>query len=261
MKNFNVSNVRRYKSGEALECLNLVADSYAKVSSLPEKLAKRAQELKAAVDELDKIFNETTAEETTAKLLALDKDRLSVLQSMKFYAKAMQKRSDPEKARMGELLIKVLEHNTTNIYNESYPQKTSLINAFLKDVHASAEITACIESFNLTGEVETLTQQNLAFTQLFDTSAQEKKDPFNTLEKREVAREIFAKLVEETQAFAITSDDPAIFEQLLKNTKKLLQKFDKPVLLRKSLRNKSNEVVTETTIDSPKDNAPPVDVE
>lgn len=236
MKKVNFSSVHTYKTGEFLECSTLVADIFAKAPTLPEKLSSRLKDMNAAIVELDKVFNLSSAEVNTAELTIMDKQRLSILQSMSYLARAMQKRSDPEKIRSGEILGKVLSHNCNRIVIESYPQKTSLINAFLKDVKESPEITEAIAKLDLSGEISELTRLNIEFSKAFDFGAQSKNDPPKTEEKRDAVRKIFMQLMRETEAFSIAAEDPTVFEGIVKSVDKLLRKFDKPVLMRQSIR-------------------------
>lgn len=253
MKQLNVSNLRTYKTGEALECMNSVSEAYINTSGLPEKLVRRSEEFQTAVNALDKAFNESKAEDNTVKLYDLDKDRLANVQSLNLFARSMKKRSNPETVKMGEMLARVLEHNCSGIHDESYAQKTALINALLKDINESPELTDCIQKLDLAGEIVELTNNNRDFTKLFSSSAVDSKDPPLTLEKRELARQAFVTLVKETEAFAITSDEPAVFEGLLKDTNKLLRKFERPVLLRKSMREKGKGEADDSLSDAQED--------
>lgn len=239
MKKVNFSSVYNYKTGEFIECLSNVSEVYVNANTLPEKLKVRSEEMSVAISALNKVFNQSSEEVNTVELAGIDKQRLSVVQSMSYFARAMQKRTDPEKARMGTLLFKVLDHNCHRIVIESYAQKTALINAFLKDINESPEMTEVIEKLELVDQIIELRDLNNDFAKGFTFSAVTKKDSPKTAAKRLVVRKIFIQLLKETEAFAVTSDDTAVFEDLLKSVDKLLQKYNKPVMLRRSIRKKN----------------------
>lgn len=247
MKKFTVAAMRNYTTAENLQFSKHVLKAFNQADARALKLHDPLLQLQTAVTALEAVFQESSIDETSIDVPAMDKRRIQILSGIRLLLKSRLVVKDPDTVKMARSVLNTVKQNCKDIQYGSLPHRTERIHAFIRDITTKPNLSASMESLNLMDEFSELVEVNQSIFDHFD----EKKEAAQIVEKRKAIKAAYDTLMEQTQAFALVAEDKTAYEGILKAIDKHIERFNATAKLRKSLKKKATEVtdtVPETAV-------------
>lgn len=239
MKKFTNAALNGYTTGESLQFAKHVLKAYNRADVQALKLQEPLLNFQTAVEVLEEVFQESSADPSGMDIAEMDKRRMELISGMRLFLRSRLSLKDAETVTMAQSVFNTIKKNCSDIQYGSLSNKTERIHAFIRDINSEPGLLASIESLNLQGEFNELSEVNQTIFERMDEKVLAKKEPSQIPEKRKVLKETYDILTQRTKAFVLVAEDPTAYETILTEIEKHVDRFNTSAKTRKSLKKKT----------------------
>ncbi|MBK8370772.1 MAG: hypothetical protein IPL20_05230 [Saprospiraceae bacterium] len=174
-------------------------------------LGERLKALQLATDEMDLVFQDTTAHELTPELQSLDVRRIRAMSGLKKAIESYRLMEEEEFNKPANLLFNNFVLHGNKIEKLTLPQKTATIDALLSDLNEKPALKEALNTLSLNIWLTRQTNFNKDFTEKFVLRNETTVKAPQTGDKKLTMKEAFAELIADTESHArLNKDNPVV---------------------------------------------------
>jgi hypothetical protein len=238
MKTINVSTIKKLKNGEFLQLMKNYIQLAEKSIAVVPGLDKRLDALRAAVADLEEVFQMAKGHDLTRQIEVADEKRMNVMRAIKNALKSLDLGDDDAKSATGALLNNYNIH-ADNMIRLSVPQKTASLDALRKDWTEDPALKTAMESLNLNIWMERLAKCNTECNDIYLKRVETTKQSGKIAEKRIVIKALFDDMIRDVEAHIRLTENKEEFITFLLQTNSLLSRYTTIIKARSAERKKT----------------------
>jgi hypothetical protein len=241
MKKFSLSLLNKFRNGEYLQFMKMVIMIFENSGAGDLLLGDRLKALKAAVEEMERVFQDTTAHELTPELQSLDARRIRAMSGLKRAIGSYQLMEEEEFNKPANALLSNYVFHGNRIEKLTLPQKTASIDALLSDWNTKPALQEAVNTLSLDKWLTRLAAFNREFTEKFVLRNETTVKAPQTGDKKLSIKEAFAELIADTESHARLNKENPAYNKILDRINTLSDKYDVIVKSRPSDKRKNKD--------------------
>ncbi|CAL2089771.1 conserved protein of unknown function [Tenacibaculum sp. 190524A02b] len=222
--------LNRYRHGEYIQYMRDVISLLNNEDTEALQLKTYVNTLTEITNSVDAAYKQSKASEMTPEVEALDTKRDRAIVGIRKLAITYTYHYNEVLEAAGTAITKAIDIYGKDITKKSYQEETAIISSIVKDIEASAELTAAIATLDASDWLVELKQKNSEFEKKYLERV--KESAANPLQNvpglRDEGKATYKELIKRIQAHAILSDN-ALYAEFVAQIDVLTSKYNQVV--------------------------------
>lgn len=226
MNGINLANLR---NAEYLQYTKNFADIVKRNNPTLLNVQAKYDALLSKSGELDALFKKILANENTAEILALDERRDDAINGIYYVAQGYDYHFTALLQTAGKKIKDSISLYGSSIWKLNYQSETATISSLILDWENKPELTAALNTLNLTAWKDELKAANIAFNEKYLDRTQEygNATPENLKSKREETNQVYYELRNRIDALHLLEETaPSPYSTVINQLNALIDQYN-----------------------------------